>query len=187
MCKFYTNAQKRSTFGWATGQWSCRSNDSTDAPNGNQCILGCLINPQQHRLWGGLVRLRSWYTLCVCVCPEPALMIVGKLTWAIVILKECMVRRLALQMERRERAGEAGWADVQTARPDQNTHSTSFAPHPPPPLNINVRSSVFVRSIKQDMRSFKKNGASCKFPSQLTARQAKGELRRGEKNECWTY
>lgn len=98
--KFYSNAWKRSTFDWATGQWSCRSNDSTDASNGNHCILGYLINPQKQWLWGGLVRLRPWYTMCVC--PEPALMIVGKLTWAIVNLKECMVSPITLQMGKRK-------------------------------------------------------------------------------------
>lgn len=70
------------------GQQSCRSNDSIDAPTGTQCILGDLSNPHQQRLWGGPVHLQPWCAKSVRVGPEPALMIVGKLTWAIVILME---------------------------------------------------------------------------------------------------
>lgn len=81
---------------WVTGQWSSRSNDTTDTPSETQCILG-QSNPHQQWLWGGPVHLQSWceregervcVIVCVCVYPEPALMIVGKLTWAIVILME---------------------------------------------------------------------------------------------------
>lgn len=90
----------------------CRSNDSTDAPSGTQCILGYPSNPHQQRLWGGPIHLRP--QCAQCVCPEPALMIGGKLTWAIVILME--LHGEAYHFTAGEQVWDAGWADAQTER-----------------------------------------------------------------------
>lgn len=73
-------------------------------------------------------------------------MIGGKLTWAIVILEECTVRPIALQTGRREPeklGGQMLRQQDQTRTPIQLCL---------PPRKINVGSSVFVRSIKQDSR-----------------------------------
>lgn len=63
--------------------------------------------------------------LRVCVCPQPALMIVGKLTWAIVICTEQHVGAYHFTAGGRQAARDTGWADAQREG-GKLPHSTSL-------------------------------------------------------------
>lgn len=131
------------TTDWVTGQWSCRSNDSTDAPTGTQCILGYLSNPRLAMAlgWSGpspsLVR-------CVCMCSEPTLMIVGNLNWAIVILMELHGKAYRFT-EGKQKKHEGRWVGKRSEKESGKLpHSTQ--PFPPLRKNMGSRESFCYES-----------------------------------------